>query len=155
MGIPVKFSRDANAGPQSQGDFQLSHSFTVEIDGVTVGGIVQVEGLGNQSEVIDYQHGEETLSRKRAARLTLAPVTLTRTWANNKEFFNWRKNVVDGKTDRRSVSIIFLSDSKTETGRINLFNCWPSRWKGPDFNAMTNRQTEEQLVLEIEDMQYA
>jgi phage tail-like protein len=120
-----------------------------------VGGIVKVDGLGNENEVVDYQHGEENLSRKRAARLNLAPVTLTRTWANNKEFFNWRRNVVDGKTDRRSVSIIFLSDAKTESGRINLFSCWPSKWTGPNFNAMSSDQAVETLVLQIEDMQYA
>ena len=155
MAIATKFGRDANQGPQSQGDFQQANSFTVEIDGVTVGGIVAVEGLSSENEIIDYQQGEENLSRRRAGRLTFGAVTLTREWANNWELYNWRKNVVSGKTDRRSVSIIFLSDAKTETARINLFNCWPSKHVLPDLDSRSSRHAVEKLIIEIEDMQNA
>jgi phage tail-like protein len=155
MAIPVKFARDANQGPKSQGDFQLSHRFNVEIDGVTQGGIVNVEGLGSEHEVVDYQHSEEGLSRMRAGRVRMKPVTVTREWAANKDFIAWRQNVIDGKTDRRSVSIVCLSDSGEESIRFNLFNAWPSGWQGPDFNSKTSSHAVEKLVLQYEEMKVA
>jgi phage tail-like protein len=152
MGIPVKFARDANQGPKSQGDFQLSHRFNVEIDSITVGGITNVEGLGSENEVVDYQHSEEGVSRVRAGRVRMKPITLTREWAASKDFINWRQNVIDGKTDRRSVSIICLSDSGEESIRFNLFNAWPSSWLGPDFNARSSAHAVEKLTLQYEEM---
>jgi phage tail-like protein len=150
--IPVKFSRDANAGPKSQGDFQLAYRFNVEIDGITQGGIVNVEGLGSENEIVDYQHSEEGLSRVRAGRLRMKPVVLTREWAANSEFIKWRQNVIDGVTDRRSVSIVCLSDAGEESMRFNLFFAWPSAWQGPDFNSKTSGHTVEKLTLQYEDM---
>ena len=153
--MPVKFGRDANSGPKSQGDFQQASSFSVELDGVTVGGIVAVDGIGDENEVVPYRHGEENATRTRAGNILMKPITLTREWAANKEFMNWRQNVRDGKTDRRSVSIIFLSDDKTESMRLNLFNAWPSAWFGPELKTTSSAHAVERLVLQYEDMKFA
>src|SRR5712691_6776565 len=136
--VPVKFNRGSNTVPGSQGDIQLTHRFTVQIAGVTENGIVAVEGLGSENEVVDYQHSEEGYSRARAGRLKYKPVTLTREYAGDTSFYDWRDAVVTGKTDRRSVSIICLSDSGAPTVQFDLFNAWPLSWQGPDFNSKSS-----------------
>jgi phage tail-like protein len=152
MGIPVKFSRDANQGPKSQGDFQLANRFNVEIDGVTVGGIISVEGIGTKNETVEYQHSEEKLTRFRAGRFTMNPITLTREWAANKDLLTWRQSVVNGVTDRRSVSVICLSDAGEESMRFNFYNCIPLEWSGPDFNSKTSTHAVEKLKFLPEEM---
>jgi hypothetical protein len=46
---------------------------------------------------------------------------------------SWYKDVVAGKTDRKSMSVIFLDrESKEEVRRYNYFDCFPTRLKAPE-----------------------
>ena len=65
----VKWTRDTLKGStKTQGDFNLAHRFTVEIDGVAVGGVHTIEGLEHEHEVVEYHDGDEGVTRFRPGR---------------------------------------------------------------------------------------
>lgn len=124
----VKFSRDKLKGTTgTQGDFNLAHRFSVEIDGV-IGGVHSIEGLETETEVVEYKDGNDPITHK------AGKVRVTKDWSNTHEFYNWRKAVMNGKVERKSISIIFHNDAG-EADRINLFTCWPRKFVGPGLNA--------------------
>ncbi len=118
---------------KTQGDFNLAHRFNVELDGLLVGGCHTVEGLEHEHEVVEYQD-----------------MKIVRDFGATKEFFNWRKTVLDGKVERKSVSIILLNDAGEEAMRYNLFECWPIKYKGPDLNSRNSAHATEAIELAYE-----
>src|ERR1700682_4878247 len=139
--MAVKFGRDSLKGTtKTQGDFNLSHKFNVEIDGVTVGGVHRVDGL-------------DMITHFRPGRQKPGRVTIERDWSSTKEFFNWRQTVINGKVERKSVSIIFMNDAGEESMRVNLFDCYPTKWKGPALNAKTSAHATESIEILYERME--
>ncbi|GEM_PF-553867 len=150
VGLEVtRLSQDAD-GDKTQGDFNLGHRFSVEIDGVIVGGIREVTGLEHEHEVVEYQDGDGLTTKFRPGRQKPGRITIEKDWSSTAEFFKWRKTVIDGKVDRKSVSIIFLNDAGEEASRFNLFECWPVRWKGPSLDAKNSGHATETLEIVFE-----
>ena len=69
--MPVKFSRDVLKGTtkNTAGDFNQQSRFTVEIDGVTQGGIHKVDGLDHEHEMVAYQDADDHFQRIRPGRI--------------------------------------------------------------------------------------
>ena len=59
--------------------------------------------------------------------------------------------MVKGETDRRSVSIIFHNDKGEEARRLNLFNCYATKWNGPSLNSKASGHATESLDLMFEE----
>ena len=73
-------------------------------------------------------------------------ITIVKDWSSTSELSRWFKAVLNGKVDRKSISIIFLNDAGEEA-RINLFHCWPSKWTGPALNTRTSARATESFEL--------
>lgn len=152
--MAVSWTREKLKGStKTQGDFNLASRFTLEIDGVVVGGVNTIEGLEHEHEVIEYHDGDEGTTRFRPGRQKPGTIKITRDFSATKEFFNWRKAVVDGKVDRKSVSIILLNDAGEEAMRYNLFECWPKKYIGPALNARNSAHATESIELAFETFQ--
>ncbi len=106
------------------------YNFKVEIDGVTVGAFKGAEGLDSETEVIEYQDGDDQVLRKRPGRTKYSNITLKRGYVGTDELWIWRKAVMEGKVQRKSGSIILCNDSGEEVMRYNFFEAWPAKWKG-------------------------
>src|SRR5207244_12972214 len=91
---------------KTQGAFNLAHRSTIETDGVAMGGVQTIEGLEHEHEVVEYHDGDEGVTRFRPGRQKQGRIKIHRDFSATKEFFNWRKTVVDGKTERKSMSIV-------------------------------------------------
>jgi phage tail-like protein len=153
--MPAKWSHDNLKGStKTQGDFNLAHRFSVEIDGVVVGGIHTVEGLDDEHEVVEYADGDDITTRFRPGRQKKGRVKLVRDFSATREFFNWRKTVIDGKVERKSVSVIVLNDAGEEAMRYNLYECWPIKYYGPALNSRNSAHATEaiELAYEMSDM---
>ena len=149
--MPVKWTRDAlKATTKTQGDFNLAHRFTLEIDGVSIGGVHTIEGLSHEHEVVEYHDGDEGVTRFRPGRQKPGTIKITRDFSATKEFFTWRKSVVDGKVDRKSISIVLLNDAGEEAMRYNLYECWPKAYHGPSLNARNSAHATEALDVAFE-----
>lgn len=142
-------SKAASHAKRVQGS---SSRFVVEIGGVIDFGIQAFPAIQSSSAVILYKDGgtgqEYTIPGRASNEVTLQQMLVP-----NSIFYLWRKSVIDGRVDRRSVSVIFLSDSGEETSRMNLFNCWPKKWTTVPVGSL-GRSANETLTLQFETMEY-
>jgi phage tail-like protein len=137
---------------KTQGDFNLSSHFSVEINGISVAGVRTAEGHKASTDTIEYKDGEDGVIRTRPGNHKPGKFILTKDWFNTLEWYQWRKNVLDGKTDRRTVSIILHDDAGTEVGRMNFSNCWPTKHTLPSFAAKNSGHATEQIELTYETL---
>jgi phage tail-like protein len=152
--MAVTFGREKlKATTKTQGDFNLSNRFSFEIDSVIVAGVHTIDGLESESDVVEYKDGEDGVSHTRPGNHKPGKMTCSKDWSNTSEWYKWRKAVLDGKVDRRSISVIFHNDAGEEAGRMNFYNCWPSKWNGPSLNARSSGHAGEKLEISWETME--
>ena len=125
-------------------------NISVKIDGVNVAGVHTIQNLNAlREEAIQRQaHPENHKPGKMMA------LVLTKDWSNTMEWYQWRKAVLDGKTDRRSVSIIFHDDAGVEVGRMNFYNCWPVKHTMPATEAKNSGHATETIELTYERFEW-
>ena len=128
--------------------------FKVEIEGVTQGAFMEVDGLESTTEVEEFVDGDDLLLRKRPGRTSYSNIILKRgfTWPND-ELWQWRKKVVDGKIERKSGSIIICGDNGSVIMRYNFFEAWPCRWRSSMLHGMGNSTITEELELVVEKIE--
>ena len=82
-----------------------------------------------------------------------AHVVLRRALTDDTTLFDWRRAILDGKRDRRSVTIHQLDGAG---GRIanswRLVRAWPCRWSGPALNALESDIAFEEVELAFDDL---
>jgi len=137
-------------------DPYAQYNFLVELDGLTVAGFTEVGGLTLESDVIEYREGADTATvRKLPGLRKYSNITLKRGYTENKELWDWRKTVIDGKTERKSGSIILLDEGRNEALRWNFSEGWPVKWEGPALNATANEAAIESMELAVESVELA
>lgn len=115
----------------------------VEINGVRVAGV-------STSTDLNALRAEAIREQTRPGNHKPGKIVLAKDWSNTMEWYNWRKAVIDGKTDRRSVTIIFHDDAGTEVGRMNFYNCWPVKHTMPSADAKNSGHAMETIELAYE-----
>jgi phage tail-like protein len=128
-------------------------NFKVEIEGVTVGAFRNVEGLDSETEVVEYQDGDDIILRKRPGRTKYSNLTFKRGYVNTDELWNWRKKVIEGKVERKSGSVILCADDGSEIMRYNFFEAWPCKWKGFSLDGKGNDVTVEEVEMAVEKIE--
>jgi phage tail-like protein len=82
-----------------------------------------------------------------------AHVVLRRALSGDTTLFDWRRSIVDGRDDRRTVTIHLLERAG---GRIanswRLVRSWPCRWSGPALNALESGIAFEEVELAFDDL---
>lgn len=129
-----------------------SFNFLVEIDGLKPSGFSEVSGLSGENEAVEYRNGDEITHVRKLPGLTkYGNITLKRGFTDGaKELWQWRKLVIDGKTDRRSGSITLLNEARDPAMRWVFREAWPRKLDGPSFNAKNNEVAIESLELVVE-----
>lgn len=137
-----------------------SYNFLLEIQGVIndtktiVGGFKSVSGMDSETEIIEFKQGNDTVVRKKPGRTTYQNVILERGYTATDDLWQWRKNIEDGKIDRRSGSIIILDqDGQTEVARYNFYEGWPCKWYVPDMNSDTSGMAIEKIEIAVEKIE--
>jgi phage tail-like protein len=137
-----------------------SYNFLLEIQGIIsdnkiiVGGFKTVSGMDSQTEVIEFKQGNDTVVRKKPGRTTYSNIVLERGYTATDDLWQWRKNIEDGKIDRRSGSIIVLDqDGQTEVARYNFYEGWPCKWNVPDMNSDSSAMAIEKIEIAIEKVE--
>ncbi len=137
-----------------------AYNFLLEIQGIIndnkiiVGGFKSMSGMDSETEVIEFKQGNDTVVRKKPGRTTYANIVLERGYTATDDLWQWRKNIEDGKIDRRSGSIIVLDqDGRTEVARYNFFEGWPAKWYVPDMNADSSAMAVEKIEIAVEKVE--
>jgi phage tail-like protein len=80
-------------------------------------------------------------------------VLLRRALTASTELYDWRKAIVDGKDDRRMVTIHQLDGPGGKVvNSWRLVRAWPARWSGPTFSALESGVAYEELELAFDDV---
>jgi phage tail-like protein len=132
-------------------------NFLIEIDGVVKGGFSEASGLTTDTNIIEYREGSEQhgSTRKLPGLIKYNNIVLKRGWTKDKSLWQWRKKVIDGKTQRNNGSIVLLDEARNEALRFNFREGWPSKWEGPALNAKTSEVAIESLEIAHEGLELA
>ncbi|SRR6266568_2094271 len=132
-------------------DPYAAFNFVVEIDNVTVAGFSECTGVNTETDAIEYRTGDHDITVTKLPGLKkFGNITLKRGFTASKELWEWRKKVLDGKTERQSGSIVLQNEARQEALRWNFREGWPRKWEGPTFNAKTNEVAIETLEIVCE-----
>jgi phage tail-like protein len=139
-----------------------SYHFLLEIQGVIgdnkviVGGFKSVSGMDSETEIIEFKQGNDLIVRKKPGRTTYSNIVLERGYTASDDLWLWRKNIEDGKIDRRAGSVIILDqDGQTEVARYNFFEGWPCKWEAPQMDSDSSSMAIEKIELAIEKVERA
>ena len=105
---------------------------------------ISVEGTFSSS----FRDGDDAITHKRMG----GKISLRKDWSNTSEFYKWRKSVMDGKVERKSISVIFQNDAGEETS-ITFHECFPTKWDGPAMNAKNSGHAVEKIEISFERME--
>lgn len=136
-------------------DPYTSIHFAIDVNGVTEGRFVECSPIEVDVEPIKYREaGANQLVRRLPGRVAYSDITLRYGMTKSKQLWDWMQTSIDGKVERRNVSIIMYGhDGTTEVMRWNLRNSWPTRWRGANLDTMGNEVAVETLVLVFEEFE--
>jgi len=128
------------------------YNFRLEIEGVDAGQFTAVDGLDIEQEVIEYQNGDDPLTRKRPGRVSYGDLTLTREYTESSTLNDWIEDARLGSGDytRKNIAIVLEDDQGNEIKRWNCFECFPRSWKLISLDGKGNDVLTEEIVIVIE-----
>ncbi len=152
--MPEAIARPA-AQPGNWVDPYRAYNFKLLVNNVTEGHFTEISGLGVRVERISYREaGNNAVVRAIPGRVAYSAVTLRYGLTSSAELWDWLMTAVEGKVNRRNVSIVMLDAAgSTEVLRWNLINAWPEEWHGAPLDAMSRELAIETLVLAHEGLQ--
>jgi len=122
--------------------------FRVEILGLQVGGFTEVSGLDREVQIEDFREGGlNDYTHKLATMTKYQNLTLKRGLAAATDLWQWHQDVVNGKIERRQVSVVLIDISGREAWRWVVEKAYPVKWSGAAFNAATNAILVESVEL--------
>lgn len=111
-------------------------NFRIEIDGVETAEFRNVTGLEGTIGVKTHQSGGRRYPRKSPTGKVTHPNLVCQNGFASLSLYNWWRNWAEGNTrERKTITVIQLDDNLEEAQRINLYECFPVRWRGPEFDA--------------------
>lgn len=104
--------------------------------------------------MIEYRTGGDPLTVHKLSGLTkYANIVLKRGLTRDASLWNWRREIVNGKPDRRNGSVVLLDETGQQVLRWNFVRGWPARWEGPALNARANEVAIETLEIAHEGLE--
>lgn len=140
-------------GTDQRNDPLASFNFILQIDKVRVG-FSEIGGLATETDIIEYREGNEDITvRKIPGKKKYTNISLKRGYTpQGKELWQWRKSVLDGKTERRGGTITLQDEAKKASLVWRFSDGWPSKWAGPAFNAKNNEIAIEEMEICVESL---
>jgi phage tail-like protein len=113
--------------------------FRVEILGLQVGGFTEVSGVEREVQVEDFREGGLNDFTHKLAGVTKYPnLVLKRGIADATELWAWHQDVVNGKIDRRQMTIVLVDTAGRDTWRWVFEKAYPVKWSGASLNVSTS-----------------
>jgi phage tail-like protein len=129
------------------------YNFKVEIQGITEGAFTECSGMGVTVHALRYAEGRSPVVRRIPGPVEYADVTLRYGLTSSRALWQWMQKTVEGKVERKNVSIALLApDGTTEVLRWNLNNAWISQWRGAPLDAMAQEIAIESITLVYETL---
>lgn len=122
--------------------------FYVQINGVSQAVFTEVSGLQAETHIEEYQEGGHNgFTHQLPGRTTVSRITLKRGIVASNELFAWYLDIMQGKIQRRNVSVVTYDSTGKELLRWNFDGAFPMKWVGPQFTADGQTAAVETLEL--------
>jgi phage tail-like protein len=134
------------------GDPMVGAYFEVSVGAIN-GYFTEVSGLGSETEVVEHKimskGAKEPIIRKIPGRLKWGDITLKRGITANMDFYDWRKQVEQGKVDaaRLDGTIIMYDNTFAPIAEWTFAKGWPSKISGPSLQSDGNAIGIEELTI--------
>ncbi len=124
-------------------------NFRVEIDKINIGSFSECSGLSTEGEMVEYREGTDLplTTRKLMGLHKYNNITLKRGYTQNRELWDWYRNIVNGKADRRDGAIILMDEERKDVLRWSFENAWIKKIEAPSFKASGNEVAIESVEL--------
>ena len=130
--------------------------FCVEIGGVVQAVFSECSGLEAEVEVFEYEEGGlNDYVHKLPGRVKYSDLTLKRGMASSDELWDWYTKALQGRVERKNISVIIYNTAGEEYRRWNFREAYPTKWAGPDLKASDNAVSIETLVFSHRGMELA
>jgi|SRR5580704_5300089 phage tail-like protein len=117
--------------------------FVVEFDHAERGGFAKVKGVASDSRFESYHEGgQNEFEHKLFTMATWSALTLERGLADQ-SLWDWRAAVIEGRVQRKTISVILKDEAGAEVKRWHAENAFPTKWSVTDFDAMNGQVTVE------------
>lgn len=126
----------------------LAYRFEVRIDEISVGGFSECSGLQLETEFQDYMEGGlNTYAHRFPTRTKQTNLTLKRGIVD-REMWDWYWDLTQGIVKYRTGSILVYDVPKEKVVmQWDFERALPSKWSGPELNALQNNVAVETLEL--------
>lgn len=129
-------------------DPATTHCFAVEIGKIQQALFSELSGLQAEVEVFPYEEGGcNDFVHKLPGRTKFSNITLKRGVTSTDDLWQWFHNVVEGKVERKEVSVVLLDGAQRQVKRWNFSSAYPVKWVGPALKAGENAISIETLEL--------
>jgi phage tail-like protein len=131
------------------------YNFLVEIEGIARAGFMTVSGLEEETEVREYREGgDNSTVRKLAGLNSYAPIVLEMGSTFDASLWDWRQKVKreGAQGNRKSISVIQQNEKREEVKRWQVFDAWPSKFTGPEFDASSSDTAVESVEIQHEGL---
>ncbi len=121
--------------------------YKVSVGGVEAG-FSEVTGFDVSIDVIEYREGDDPTTPFKLPGLSkYSNITLKNGITDSMELYNWIKDCVEGKIERKVVTIMALGEDGGTLATWEIVESWPVKYTGPDFNATGSEVAIESMEL--------
>lgn len=124
------------------------YRFSVEIQGIVVGGFSEISGLTAETEMEQYiEGGLNSYTHKFPKHTRYHNLVLKRGMAYSDDLINWYRDCISGKIVRRNGAIILYSRAGEVLRSWSFIEAYPVKWTGATLNANSSNIAFETLEL--------
>ena len=129
-------------------DPYMGYRFTVEIEGMIVGGFSEVSGIQSELATQDFEEGgQNEYVHRLPGRMKYPNLVLKHGLTDIETLWRWHRDIVHGKMSRRNGSVMLLNTNFLEAWRWNFVDAYPVKWTGPQLNAGQSQVAVESVEL--------
>lgn len=121
--------------------------FIVEIEGLQAGGFQSVAGIERQTQVEPYREGGvNDFEHQLVVKTTYPALTLKRGLVS-RSMWEWHQDVIEGRVQRRTVSVLLLDLDGDEAWRWVCVGAYPAKWTGAELDGLSSAVATESVEL--------
>ena len=127
--------------------------FHIEIEGIQEALFKECSGLEAETEVLSFEEGGlNDHPHKLPGRTKFPNVNLKRGVTDSSALWDWYQKIIQGKVERKNISIILYNSEGDEVKRWSFERAYPIKWVGPGLRTDENTVAIEALELTHEGM---
>lgn len=143
--------------------YRKEYAFAVEIDGLEIAWFSKVSGLKRTIGVTEqHEAGVARVANKSPGKVKYENVTLEVGATDNRELWDWSELVYRAAADsgtpddeyKKNLAVVERDRAGNELGRWNIYNAWPPEFDAGNFDAASENNRVQMLVLAYDYFEY-